>query len=283
MIRALVRTLSPLLVVCASIPAVLADNPPKGLRVFSTTHSFHNFVGPRLAPLAKAAGISDHYLEGVQMIGGSQVKFHWDLADEKNKAKAALIAGKVDLLTMSPNMTVPDVGIERFVELGLKHNPKIRFLVQESWIPFDSPEDKVKTNDERDGRTLESVKKYNAKFKAALEKQVRELNQKQGHEIIHIVPVGDAVLKLRERIAEKNAPGLSKQSELFTDPIGHGKVPIQVLAAYCNFACIYRISPVGLKDAQPDLDKLNPDLKPLLQRLAWEAVTEHPMSGVKAK
>jgi hypothetical protein len=34
--------------------------------------------------------------------------------------------------------------------------------------------------------------------------------------------------------------------------------------------------------AEPELDRLSPDLKPLLQRIAWETVTTHPLSGVKA-
>ena len=96
-----------------------------GLRVFVTAHSFHIFVAARLAPLAKAAGIEGHQLVGAQMIGGSKVIQHWDLPDEKNHAKAALREGKVDVLTMSPHVYLPDDGIDNFVALGLEHNPKI--------------------------------------------------------------------------------------------------------------------------------------------------------------
>ena len=38
---------------------------------------------------------------------------------------------------MAPHVKIPDEGIDRFVELGLKHNPKMRFLIQESWTPWD--------------------------------------------------------------------------------------------------------------------------------------------------
>jgi len=53
----------------------------------------------------------------------------------------------------------------------------------------------------------------------------------------------------------------------------------------CYFATIYQRSPVGLP-IPSDLAKVKlsePEkLNRLLQELAWQAVTEHPQSGVKA-
>src|SRR4030095_3960801 len=74
-----------------------AKQPPAGLRVFYTGHSFHMFVPPRVEQLVKSAGIQGHKLVGTQGIGGSRVIQHWDLADDKNKAKAALATGEVDV------------------------------------------------------------------------------------------------------------------------------------------------------------------------------------------
>ncbi len=265
-------------------PAAESRSAVPGQRVFVTAHSFHIFVAPRLAVLAKAAGIEGHQLVGAQMIGGSKVIQHWDLPDDKNQAKAALRDGKVDVLTMSSHVYLPDLGIDNFVELGLQHNPKMRFLVQHSWTPWDGwlPGEQVATNEERDVRPLDIVRVANKRFRDLLEAQVNALNKKLGHDAVRIVPVGDAVLKLRELIAAGKAPGLTKQTDLFGDQIGHGKEPVLALATYCNFACLYRRSPVGLQDANPDLDKLSPELRPRLQQLAWETVTSYPLSGVTA-
>lgn len=263
-----------------------ADTPkaPAGQRVFVTAHSFHIFVAPRFAPLAKAAGIEGHVLAGSQMIGGSKVIQHWNLQGTTNKAKTALTAGTVDVLTMSPHVYMPDEGIDRFVELGLKHNPKLRMLVQHSWTPWDGwvGDEKVAKNEDRDARPLDKVRGANKRWRDLLEAQVAALHKKHEGADIRIVPVGDAVMKLRELIAAGKAPGLAKQTDLFTDQIGHGKLPIIALTTYCNFACIYGVSPVGLKDNEPALDKLSPALKPLLQQIAWDAVTAYPLSGVKA-
>ena len=265
--------------------------PAAGQRVFVTAHSFHIFVAERLAPLAKAAGITGHELVGKQMLGGSRVQQHWDLADRMNPAKKALIAGDVDVLTMSPNWMVPDDGIALFTELGLKHNPQLRPLVQISWPAFDhwepignpalwDPAKKINHNEERDARSLDGVRATYASVKAVIEKQVASLNAKYGRDVIHVVPVGDAVLRLRERVAAGNVPGIKRQSELFTDPIGHAKAPVMALATYCNFACIYGRTPVGLDDGDRELDRIDPKLRAVLQEIAWDAVTSHPMSGV---
>ena len=100
--------------------------------------------------------------------------------------------------------------------------------------------------------------------------------------MIFVVPAGQAVLALREKIIKGEVPGVKKQSELFTDVLGHCHEHIKALAAYCHFAVIYRTTPVGLPVPSvlaklPEAEKLNR----LLQELAWDAVTSHPLSGVK--
>lgn len=274
----ILRSLLALVLLASSLLAAA----PKGERVLVTAHSFHIFTAQRLAPLAQAAGIEGHKLVAAQMIGGSKVIQHWDLPDDKQKAKPALIAAEVDVMTMSPHVYLPDEGINHFVELGAKHNAKLRFLVQHSWMPWDGWEgtDKIAKNEDRDTRSLDIVRAANLKWRTNLEAQIAGLNKGLGRDAVCIVPVGDAVLKLRELIAAGKAPGLTKQTDLFTDQIGHGKEPILALATYCNFACIYKVSPVGLKDANPVLDKLSPELKPLLQQIAWDTVSSSAWSGV---
>src|ERR1700678_1029280 len=72
----------------------------RGQRVFTCGHSFHGFVYRMVGEMAKSAGIKDHQFAGSSMIGGSRVIQHWDVPETKNQAKAALIAGKVDVLTL---------------------------------------------------------------------------------------------------------------------------------------------------------------------------------------
>jgi hypothetical protein len=119
-----------------------------------------------------------------------------------------------------------------------------------------------------------------------MDEHIRNLNKKFGKQVLYVVPVGQAVIALREKIIAGQAPGLQTQEALFTDPLGHPTVPLQALAACCHFAVIYRTDPVGLP-APPVLARAkNPtwdnQLNRLLQELAWKAVTQHSLSGVKA-
>ena len=119
--------------------------------------------------------------------------------------------------------------------------------------------------------------------------QIRGLNDRlktdQKRQIVFLVPAGRAVLTLRDKVAQGNVPGIAKQSELFRDATGHGKGAVTLLTTYCYYTAIYGRSPVGLPvpsalkgqvTAQHE-EKLNH----LLQEIAWEAVTNEPLTGVK--
>lgn len=106
----------------------LAETPIEtsiGQRVFFNRHSFHMFVAPRVKELASSAGLSKHQQIGTQGIGGSRVIQHWDLPDEKNKAKQALVGGEIDVFTMAAHLQLPDQGIENYTKLALEHNQEI--------------------------------------------------------------------------------------------------------------------------------------------------------------
>ena len=271
-----------ILVVASGISTAQDAKTPPGLRVFYTGHSFHMFVPPQVEQLVKSAGIQGHTLVGQQGIGGSRVIQHWDLADDKNKAKAALSNGEVDVFTMAAHVAIPDDGITKFTELGLKHNPKLRLLVQASWFPFDVPSGpgRITDNAQRDSAKIEDLQAAVDEWRKKLEAQVDDLNQQHGQRAVFIVPVGDAVVKLRAMIVANEFPGITQQSKLFRDPIGHGQGHVMVLASYCNFAAIYRISPVGLKIQERSV---NDEQHAILQKLAWETVTKYPYAGVLMK
>jgi hypothetical protein len=259
----------------------------KGQRVFVCGHSFHVFIDAQLADVARAARLEGHKRAGSQFLGGSRTLQHWDLADDKNKAKKALETGEVDVLTLSP-IQQPDEGVDHFVKLALKHNPNARVTVQASWGAWDgdntefpkAAKEKVDRN-----KTPEELRKIHAAYFKSVDDQVAALNKELGRQAVFVVPVGQAVVALRSRIHAGKAAGLKSQADLFGDAIGHGTAPLQALATYCHYAVIYRRSPVGLP--MPDVLKKaknaawDEDLSRLLQEIAWEAVTSHPLSGVK--
>ena len=283
---ALSLVLIPLLLAGPSVAGEKKDAPAKGQRIFSAGHSFHYFMPPILRDIALKAGIKDHEQLGLSAIGGSRVIQHWDKAEDKNEAKKALKAGKVDVLTLAP-IHLPDPGIDKFVTLALENNPDVRVTVQEFWLPFDIYDTTFKLRPakvDHDALKIDELRSLHKKYFEDMDAHVRELNKKHGKEAVFVVPVGQAVLALREKIVAGEAPGLKKQSDLFTDPIGHAKAPLEALVAYCHYAVLYKRSPVGL-DVPAVLSKAAEAkaLNRLLQEIAWEAVTRHPLSGVVEK
>lgn len=258
--------------------------PPVGLKVLTAGHSFHVWMPPLVAEMAKAVGIQGHEQLAISSIGGSMVIQHWNLPPERNKAKPVLLAGRADLFTMAPTF-LPDPGIENFVRLGLEHNPRLRFTLQQNWAPFEDPEVWLKPvkpkSIDRDAITVAQQRAKHDPYFKLIDQHVRELNSRLPAAKIAVVPCGEAVLALRAKVIQGAAPGIKTQNELFTDVLGHPGPQIRVLCAYCHFATIYRRSPVGLPvPAQlaqaPEAEKLNR----LLQEIAWQAVSEHPLSGV---
>ena len=259
-------------------------------RIVSAGHSFHMFVPPILSEIAGSAGIEEHTQVAQQGIGGSYVHQHWDVPDENNLIKQALRTGEVDVLALSP-IYLPDDGIENFARLAVEHNPDIRVAVQEFWLPYDVYAKDFKKNPpepvNRNSRTVKQIRELHAEYFKSMDEHVRKLNKQLDKPALCVIPAGQAVILLREKIIAGEAPGLTKQDDLFRDAIGHPTPPLRALVSYCHYAVIYRRSPVGLPvprilQASPYREHAD-QLNRLLQELAWKAVQEHPRSGVANK
>jgi hypothetical protein len=278
------------------------NESPNALRVVGSGNSFSGGSVSTFDEIVRLAGIKSATRVIYSGIGGSRVIQHWDLPDDKNVAKKALLEGNVDVMTMNP-IFMPDEGIAKFVKFGLEHNPKMRFAIQQSWLIYDqrgTPETEVlyakrsynKKFDPNTRTSVDEIRREHEPVFKALEDHVRELNKQVGHDAVTIIPIGRAAILLREKIIARQAPGLDSQNALFDarngvrDEMCHPSGILTTLGGYCYYASIYQRSPVGLpvpsnlaKTKLPDVEKLNR----LLQDLAWQAVTEHPLSGVKAR
>lgn len=266
------------LLLASSSSAQDAKFPPAGLRVFFTGHSFHMFVPRNFDQVVKASGIQGHKTVGTQGIGGSRVIQHWDLPEDRNKARPALTSGQIDVFTMAAHVEIPDEGITKFVELGLQHNPDMRLFVQASWFPYDVPgEGRIQDNTKRDDAKIDVLQAAVDNWRKKLEAQVDDLNRQHGKRAVFIVPAGDAVVKLRSLVVDGKYPLVMRQSELFHDPIGHGGPHLQWLVTYCNFAAIYKSRPVPLQETA---DGPTAAQHEILSRLAWDAVSTYPYAGL---
>lgn len=270
-----------------TIAANTASQKTKGLHVFVSGHSFHVWVAPMLQDLAKKGGIKGHINAGVSAIPGSRVMQHWDLPEEKNKAKQALMSGKIDVLTLAP-IWLPDDGIEKFARFALKYNPNIRIFVQEFWLPNDTYEPSypldVHKYVDHNATNLVELRKHNDRYRKDIEDMVRNLNNQLGKNAVFVVPVGEASIVLREKILARKTQPVKVQWGLFRDGWGHPTPPLKLLAGYCNYAAIYKKSPVGMPMPLEFVENqayASETLNKLLQEIAWDVVTHSPLTGLE--
>jgi hypothetical protein len=275
----------------------------KGQTIFASHHSLYSAIPPILTEVAKAGGYPDQVTVGDDMIGGSKAIQHWDIPDATNQAKIALIGGKLDVLLLTP-LYLPDDGVEKFAQLGFQHNPNVRILVMEPWLPWDVYNATTYVGDQKplpgeppympkpaqvdhNAATAEGLRKMHEYFFHEWNEKIASINTELGKQVVFVVPAGQAVITFREKVIEGHAPGITTQESLFADELGHPKAVLQVLETYCWYAVIYRKSPVGLPvpsvlaGAGLPADQVGP-LNTLLQQIAWDAVIHHPLSGVTA-
>ncbi len=182
--------------------------------------------------------------------------------------------GEVDVcLTVDRNWAA-EPPLDKWAPVGLAHNPNFR-LYQQARFLTEKPE-------ERDNSKIADVQAALDKVRKTLEVRVDAINKDLGKQVVFIVPVGDAIVKLREMVVDGKFPGVTKQSELFLSG-SRGSIHVEkhanLLTAYCNYAAIYQKSPVGLKLEMKE--DITDEQHAILQKLAWETVSQYPHAGVK--
>jgi hypothetical protein len=257
----------------------------KPLHILMCGHSFHWPIYEHL-PEAAASGNHARPVMDQFNLGNSRTINIWEQPDEKNMGKKLLRTGDIDVLTLSPHRKHPDPGIDLFVDLALQNNPHTRITVQQSWLAFDNAQaQRPSTPNDWNAATGESLLALHAPYFKEFEDQIDNVNRKLGKQAVFTVPVSRALIALREKIRLGQAPGLRKQSDLFADDWGHPQWPLVALSTYCHHAVIYRQDPRELPQLPLIKQKAKSrgdELDKLLKELAWDAVTHHPQSGVRA-
>ncbi|HSI87018.1 MAG TPA: hypothetical protein VK970_24745 [Candidatus Methylacidiphilales bacterium] len=233
-----------------------------GVSIYVCGHSFHQFIAEPLAALAKEAGMSKHRTAEKFYIGGSNPLQIWDIPDTENPTRAALRQGNIDILTLSPNIKMPDKGITLYADYAIKYNPRVRVMLQLSWPPN-------LTGPDTNWAMLPLLYQV---YRLAAESQVQTINRAHEKSFVTLVPVAIAFFKLREKIDAGEVSGISKVSDLFVDETGHASSALQNLTTYCWFAAVYDKSPEGLTALDSPKTATSADTNLILQKIAWNVV-----------
>ena len=249
--------------IIAAEPNPEAKKPPAGLRVMFNGNSWFIFVPWGVADQVKAA----------------EIQGHKEVKAAKPNDFSLIEAGEVDVYANGVHWwTEPIKDAEKIVGPGLKANPNFRAYYHAAWLVGDGRAKDIKTKADYDDTKLADLQAALDKTRTGVEAKADELNKKYGKPVVFLVPVGDATVKLRALVLEGKYPGVTKQSELWSDAMPHAGSHVSALSGYCHFAAIYRTSPVGLKISR--WKELTDEQHAILQKLAWETVSKYPYAGV---
>lgn len=258
----------------------------------------HSCVAPAMRPLSRIAPVAgfENHTQVIQIHGGGggAAKAQWERGKTED-AKPALASGKIDVLTFGHLVAFNGQTIgcdvedyERWVELGLKHNPRMKFYIQDLWpwltdlMPEVSHETKV------EDFTLEKYEAALGNVSKSVADTVDELNRKFPGRV-SVIPVAPAMVGLVRRVIRNELPGVDAvlvppgeqgggAIGLYRDKI-HPTDVIAKLEGYIYFACLYGKNPMELESGIYRDEKLDK----ILREVAWETVTEHPLSGVSGQ
>lgn len=210
---------------------------------------------------------------------------------KKDKAQKNLLEkGDFDVVYLGfVQLHSPLEGMDHLFDIVQKHKPGARIYLQHAWAHGGYKG----THDEDD---LDKYEADWAKRRAAIEAAVDAANKRAGKQVVFIIPLHDAVMKLRRMVKAGKFPKVTKQEQLFVSFDGkrdeHGNNQIYALGAYCAYAAIHGKSPEGMRPKFPADGNLtgkrdgnvplDDEQNAVLQRIAWETVSKYPYAGVAA-
>ena len=252
----------------------------------------HSLVGPDLPPAVAATlrAMNEPSTVQAQIINGAPLGYNWDRAAEAEgvNAREVLPKGETDVLILTEaqpfavNLQYSDTprNAARFAALAVQANPATRVYLYETWPSLNSgtatppPDDPAGSVPWRMRITADLILWEDTALQASAASPVG------------LIPAGQALGLLSDAIDAGEVPGLSSIQDVFSDDIHlNGKGIYYV--ALVHAAAITGRSPEGLPTQlqRPWPSRaavISDDLAPVLQRLAWQAVTAQAARSASA-
>jgi hypothetical protein len=255
--------------------------------VLMVGHSLFAFDGPAMLQSALRAGTGAAEVQA-QIINGAPLQYNWQNSGsaEGVDARSVLPEGGIghliltEALPLDNHLTWSETGVfaEAFAALAMNASPEARVYVQETWhslksgtgaeIPYDEGADIPWRR-----RLEQDLPKWQG--------LVADLRRARpgAAERVSLIPAGQAMALLQDRIALGEVPGLASIQALFADDI-HLNDRGHYFVAMVQYACLTGQSPLGLPTDFSDqwgnpFETPDPALARQLQEIAWEAVTAY--------
>jgi len=276
------------------IRAMVAGTPdgklgyPKstGLRIVATGHSWM-VPGYRTLPsIAEAAGLEQRLRSHTS--GGEKggLRMMWEkengiLSHEGRpvpKCMAAITTGQWDAMVWGCYTNDRPEYYFAWIDFCMKFNPKMEFYVFNAWPQW---ADGFADGD-REPR-LENYRARAEKMHERFTKLIGDIDRRYPDKV-HILPTCDAMMAALELYYQGKLPGIKglnrkadgRSPSIWSDG-GHLGVGMDRLEGYVFYATLYQKSPELI---EAELPLHNAELDKIFRKIAWQAVVNHPHSGV---
>jgi beta-1,2-mannobiose phosphorylase / 1,2-beta-oligomannan phosphorylase len=286
------------------------------LFLYGTAHGDGNplrtdFVGNsvtdtiRYGNLAKLAKSRGHTLTwGRDMVPGAPLSWLWEHPKEGFQEEPFGLYPKAfsehtwDVLSLQPfdrhlDGKDGDLAMARnFIDLALKRSPDVQVYVNSRGPRKDKAMDGSLVLDYK----TKWLRKYTGDWdrteetKDYFERVVAELRKAYDGKAkpVLVVPVGDVLLELHERMRVGKVPDFTDIAEVYMDAIHFNNVGSYIVGT-TFYATLFRANPKGMT-ADPYNEKLAPkkdrliddNLAAAIQDAVWTVVSKHPLAGVRS-
>jgi len=281
-------------------PVTSYPKPTDGsLRIVGTGHSF---MGPgyRTFPLiAKAAGFQQPPLlthTGGGITGSARYKWEQENGifqfDGKPTPRllASIANAQWDAMIWGPYFQDRPAYYACWIDFCLKYNPQMKFYLSDAW-PQLGQLDKLPTSE--DELTDEIFVRLGREKQKVYTELVGTLNEKYPGKVF-VMPTCDAMVLAVQSYHRGQLPGVEgmhtaigkKERSLWRDLLGHLGPGFGNLEGYVFYATLYGRSPELIEGdihfgGSPDYPSR--ELDRVFRKIAWQAVVNHPLSGVTDK
>ncbi len=262
------------------------------LRVYHIGNSVTDTINYKgLSQLAESRG--NKYVFGRHMIPGAPLSWIWEHPNDGFREEPfgyyrdALSNYQWDILTLQPFDRSIDgndgdlVMAKNYIDIALRKSPNLRIYIYSRWPGRDEKSNSFDF-DQKWLRQYKNGEGGAEQTRGFFEKLTLELRNAYPtiKENILMVPVGDVLYELNQRMKAGQVPGYTSIVQIYSDGIHFNDVGSFIVGS-TFYATLYKDNPKGLTANPYNVN--NPQLVSIIQDAVWKVVSTHPLSGVTSQ
>ncbi len=268
------------------------------LRLVGTGHSFMAPGYRALPKICEAAGFNQPLKLTVSGGVTGSTRYRWELengifqfdGNPRPTLLASIANAQWDVMTWGPYFNDQPRYYACWIDYCLKYNPGMKFYLSDAWPQLHQLDENPKSEADL---TEKVIKKMGAEKRTQFKELVNTL-RKDYPDKVFILPTSDAMCLAALSHIRGELPGVEglhkavggKERSLWRDRLGHLGPGFDRLEGYVFYATLYARSP-ELLPRDPafggDPEFPSPTLDKVFRNIAWQAVINHPLSGVTDK